>query len=281
MMSSPTRVQQLRIEARPGWRPIDLAELWRYRDLLWLLSLRDIQVRYKQTILGAGWAVIQPVMTMLVFTVFFGHLGGMNKRIDADTHYSVYTFCALLPWQLFAFVLSTSSNSVVGNRALLTKVYFPRVLIPMVPLPCALLDFSISFVVLIGLMVWFQVVPTIAILTLPLFVLLALATALSLGLWFSALNAMYRDIQYTVPFLTQLWLLATPVAYPTSVVPHQWLWLYSLNPMVGVVDGFRWAIIGGDAPGVTVMISASVTVLLLIAGLFYFRRMERVFADVV
>ena len=274
-------VPRLRIEPRSGWRPVDLAELWRYRELLWLLALRDIQVRYKQTILGVGWAILQPVLTMLVFTVFFGHLGGMNKRIDADTHYSVYTFCALLPWQLFAFALSTSSSSVVGNRALLTKVYFPRVLIPMVPLPCALLDFTISFVVLMGLMAWFHVVPTIAILALPLFLVLALATALAFGLWLSALNAMYRDIQYTVPFLTQLWLLATPVAYPTSVVPEKWLWLYSLNPMVGVVDGFRWALLGGTPPGPSVALSAVATAVLLIGGLFYFRRMERVFADIV
>ncbi len=271
----------LRIQPRSGWRPVNVAELWRYRELLWFLALRDIQVRYKQTVLGAAWAVLQPLLTMVVFTVFFGYLGGMNQRLAPGIGYPVYTFAALLPWQLFASTLTQSAGSIVTNRSLLTKVYFPRLLIPMVPLPCALLDFGVSLVVMIGLMVWYGNAPGPGVLAVPLFILLALATSLAVGLWLSALNAVYRDVQYTVPFLTQLWLFVTPVAYPSSIVPERWQWVYGLNPMAGVVDGFRWALVGGPPPGPTLAVSCAVTALLLAGGLLYFRRMERVFADIV
>jgi len=258
-----------------------LRELWRYRELLWFLAVRDIKVRYKQTALGVLWAVIQPLFTMLVFAVFFGHLGGMKNRIDSNVPYTVYTLCALLPWQLFAFALTQSSNSVVSSRGLLTKIYFPRLIIPMAPLLCGLLDFTIAFGLLGVMMLVYGVVPGWAVVTLPAFLLLALAASLAVGLWLSALNAIYRDVQYALPFLTQFWLFLTPIAYPSSIVPERWRWLYNLNPMAGVVDGFRWALLGGDPPGPMLAVSVAVTLLLLVGGLFYFRRMERTFADLV
>jgi lipopolysaccharide transport system permease protein len=270
------------IKARPGWRPLNLPELWRYRELLWFLALRDVKVRYKQTALGAAWAVLQPLFTMLVFSVFFGYLGGMDSRIKGYIPYPVYTLCALLPWQLFSFALTQSATSVVSGRALLTKVYFPRLLIPMAPLLCGLLDFAISFGLLAVLMACYGVVPGWAALTLPLWVLLALMTSLAVGLWLSALNAVYRDVQYTLPFLTQLWLFLTPVAYPSSIVPERWRPLYGLNPMAGVVDGFRWALLRGERPdGPMLLVSVLSVAALLVGGLFWFRRMERTFADLV
>ena len=200
---------------------LNLRELWRYRELLWFLALRNIQVRYKQTVFGAGWAIIQPLFTMLVFSVFFGNLGGMGKQIkDPNIRYSVYTFCALLPWQLFAYALAQGSVSVVANRGLITKIYFPRLLVPVVPLLCGLLDFAISFVLLAVMMACYGIIPGWRVLALPLFVVLALAVSLAVSLWLSALNALYRDVQYTLVFLTQFWLFATPVAYPASIVPE-------------------------------------------------------------
>jgi lipopolysaccharide transport system permease protein len=272
----------LRIRPPRRWRAVDLGALWRYRELLWFLALRDVQVRYKQTAFGAAWAVIQPLFTMLVFTLFFGHLGGMSDRIPEGVPYSVYVLCALVPWQLFAFALNQSSTSLVSNRNLITKVYFPRLLVPMAPLLCGLVDFSVSFGLLLGVMVYFGVVPGAQVLALPLFLLLALMTSLAVGLWLSALNAVYRDVQFTLPFLTQLWLFVTPVAYPSTIVPERWRWLFGLNPMAGVVDGFRWALLGAEGLSWPVQIAslASVT-LLLVGGLYYFRSMESTFADLV
>jgi lipopolysaccharide transport system permease protein len=273
---------KLYIRPRPGWRPIDFRELWHYRELLWFLALRDIQVRYKQTVFGAAWAVIQPLFTMLVFSVFFGYLGGMGNRIEGGIPYPVYTYCALLPWQLFAYALTQASSSVVASRGLITKVYFPRLLVPMAPLLCGLLDFAVAFVLLLGMMVWYGIVPGLAILTLPLFLLLALATSLAVSLWLSALNALYRDVQYTLVFLTQLWLFATPVAYPSSIVPERWRWIIGLNPMAGVVEGFRWSLLGtAEPPGPMLWVSAASVALLLVGGLFFYRRMEKAFADLV
>ena len=272
----------LRIEAKPGWRPLDLRELWRYRELLWFLALRDVKVRYKQTALGAAWAVLQPLSTMVVFSLFFGYLGGMQKRVEHNIPYPVYTLCALLPWQLFSFALTQSSASVVSSRSLLTKVYFPRLMIPMAPLLCGLLDFAISLALLAVMMPFYGVAPGWAVLTLPLWVLLALMTSLAVGLWLSALNAVYRDVQYTLPFLAQVWLFVTPVAYPSSIVPERWRTLYGLNPMAGVVDGFRWALLRGDPPDAAMLaVSVLSVTALLVGGLFWFRRMERTFADLV
>ena len=261
-----------------GWIPIRLSELWEFRELLYAFVWREVRVRYKQTALGVGWAVAQPLLTMVVFSVFFGKLAGVESD---GIPYPVFTYCALLPWQLFAFALVESSNSVVTNQRLLTKVYFPKLLLPLSAVAVALVDFTVSFGVLLLLMAWFGMTPGPAALTVPLWALFAAMTATAASLWLSALNVRYRDIRYTVPFLTQIWLFVTPVAYPTSLVPEIWRPLYALNPMVGVVDGFRWALVGGDWPGITVLVSAAVVVVCLVGGLIYFRRTERTFADLV
>ena len=242
-------------------------------------AIRDIKVRYKQTLLGAAWAVLQPVMTMVVFSIFFGSLAGVPSD---GLPYPVFSFCALLPWQLFAFALTQSSNSLVQDAQVLTKVYFPRLIIPFGSVIAGLVDFAIAFVVLIGMMLYFDIVPGPAMLTLPLFILLALAAALAVGLWLSALNVKYRDVRYTTSFLAQFWLFVTPVAYSSSLVPAQWQTVYAINPMVGVVEGFRWALLGKSAPpGAMLIVSVAATAILLTGGLFYFRRMEKTFADII
>lgn len=271
------------IEPRNGWQALDLIELWHYRELLWILSLRDIKVRYKQTVLGVAWAVIQPLFTMLVFCVFFGHLAGIGKRLDEGIPYSVFTFCALLPWQLFSSALNNAGNSLVGNQNLITKVFFPRLIVPLSSILSALLDFSVGMVVLLGLMLWYGIVPGWAVLTLPLFIGLAFATALAVGLWLSALSVEYRDVRYVIPFLTQLWMFVSPIAYPSSLVRQksETLYiLYGLNPLAGVIEGFRWALLGkAQAPGLMLLVSIGTVGVLLVGGLFNFRRMEKHFAD--
>ncbi|HVO80943.1 MAG TPA: ABC transporter permease [Terriglobales bacterium] len=262
-----------------GWTALELCELWQYHELLFFLIWRDIKVRYKQTALGAAWAVLQPVFTMVVFSLFFGRLA----KVPSDgIPYPVFAYCALLPWQLFAYALAESSNSVVANERLISKIYFPRLVIPISAVLAGLVDFAIAFSVLILLMLYYGIVPTWTIATLPLFVLLAILTALAVGLWLSALNVQYRDVRYTVGFLTQIWLFLSPVAYPSSLVPARWRPLYGLNPMAGVVEGFRWALVGKTpAPGAMLAVSVVVVMLLLVGGLFYFRRMENSFADVI
>jgi lipopolysaccharide transport system permease protein len=262
-----------------AWVALRLGEIWAYRELLYSLVWREIKVRYKQTALGMGWAILQPFLTMVVFSIFFGRLAGIPSD---GVPYPVFAFAALVPWQLFAFSLTESSNSVVANQRVITKVYFPRLLMPIAPIGVGLVDFAVAFSVLIALMAFYGVSPNFAMLTVPLWALLAVMTALAVALWLSALNVRYRDVRYTVPFLTQLWLFATPVAYPTSIVPEAWRPFYALNPMVGVVDGFRWALLGSTGPPqVTALISVATVLALLVGGLFYFRRMERTFADVV
>jgi lipopolysaccharide transport system permease protein len=268
----------VRRQARPGWVAVDFGELWQYRELLMFQVLRDIKVRYKQTALGAGWAILQPVLTMAVFSIFFGRLAGVPSD---GIPYPIFAFSALLPWQLFAYALTRSSNSLVDNAAVLTKVYFPRLIMPLASVLAGLVDFAIACVVLAGMMLYYGIVPGSAAMTLPLFTLLSLAAALAVGLWLSALNVKYRDVRYTIPFLTQFWLFVTPVAYSTSLVPEKWQAIYALNPMVGVVDGFRWALLGRTPPGPMVFVSAAATALLLIGGLMYFRRMEKSFADII
>ena len=262
-----------------AWVPLRLRELWEYRELLYFLVWREIKIRYKQTALGVVWAVIQPLFTMIVFSVFFGRLA----RMPSDgVPYPVFTLCALLPWQLFAFALTESSNSVVANQRLITKVYFPRLVMPLAALGVGLVDFCIAFVLLLGVAAYFGVTFSLTLLTVPIWAAFALLTALAVGLWLSALNVKYRDVRYAVPFMAQIWMFATPVAYPTSIVPEAWRPFYALNPMVGVVDGFRWALFGvTDPPRVTAVVSALVVGVLLVGGLYYFRRMERTFADVV
>lgn len=267
------------IDPPSSWVPIDFRELWEYRELLYFLTWRDVKVRYKQTALGAAWAIIQPVFMMIVFTLFFGKLAKMPSD---NIPYSVFTFSALLPWQLFSHALTESSNSLVGNQNLISKVYFPRLVVPISAVLGGLVDFVIAFAILIVLMLYFGIVPGWAIVTLPAFILLAIVTALSVGLWLSALNVQYRDVRYTMMFLIQFWLFATPVAYSSSIVPEKWRILYGLNPMVGVVEGFRWALLGkAAAPGWSLWVSCAVVLLLLTAGLYYFRRMEQQFADIV
>jgi lipopolysaccharide transport system permease protein len=261
-----------------GWVSLELRDLWRYRELLYFLTWRDIKVRYKQTIFGAAWAILQPFFTMIVFSIFFGRLAKMPSD---GIPYPIFAYCALLPWSYFAGALDRASNSLVGSSHLITKVYFPRLAIPISAVTAGLVDFGIAFVVLLGMMLYYGFATTIAVLTLPFFLVLAIAAALAVGLWLSALNVQYRDVRYTVPFLTQFWLFATPIAYPSSLVPEQWRALYGLNPMAGVVEGFRWALLGKEPPGPLLAVSTAVVVLLLIGGLYYFRRMERTFADLV
>jgi len=269
----------IRRQARPGWVAIDFAELWQYRELLFFFAVRDIKVRYKQTLLGIAWAILQPVMTMVVFSIFFGNLAGVPSD---GLPYPVFSFCGLLPWQLFAFALTQSSNSLVNNAHLLTKVYFPRLIIPFASMIAGLIDFAIAFVVLVGIMFYYDIIPGWALITLPFFVVLAIAAALSVGLWLSALNVKYRDVRYTIPFLTQLWLFVTPVAYASSLVPSKWQAVYAINPMAGVVEGFRWALLGKAAPpGTMLIVSVAATAMLLAGGLFYFARMEKNFPDII
>lgn len=267
------------IRPKRGWQPVNLSELWEYRELLGFLAIRDMKVRYKQTALGAAWAIIQPFMTMVVFTVFFGNLAGMPSD---NRPYPVFTFCALVPWQLFAYSLAMSSNSLVAEQRLITKVYFPRVIVPLASVLGGVVDSVIAFVILLLMMAYYGVSPTWAIITLPFFVALSVVSALAVGLWLSALNVQYRDVRYTINFLIQIWLFATPVAYPSSLVPEKWRWLYGLNPMAGVVEGFRWALLGtGQVHAGLLAVSTIMTIALLIGGLFYFRRMEKSFADVI
>jgi lipopolysaccharide transport system permease protein len=262
-----------------GWTSIGLRELWEYRELLYFLTWRDIKVRYKQTALGAAWAIIQPFLMMVVFSLFFGRLA----KVPSDgIPYPIFTFCALLPWQLFAHALTESSNSLVANERLITKVYFPRLVVPIAAVVGGLVDFAVAFVILLGMMLYYGIVPTWAIVTLPGFLLLAILTALGVGLWLSALNVQYRDVRYTINFLIQFWLFATPVVYSSSIVPARWRPLYGLNPMAGVVEGFRWALLGkSNPPGALLGVSIAMVVLILIGGLYYFRRMEQQFADIV
>jgi lipopolysaccharide transport system permease protein len=268
-----------RIEPSKGWISLGLKDLWQYRELLFFLTWRDIKVRYKQTALGAAWAIIQPLLTMLVFTLFFGRLA----KVPSDgIPYPLFSYTALLPWQLFAYALTESSNSVVANERLITKVYFPRLFVPMASILAGLVDFVIAFVLVIGMMVWYGVRPTWAVLTLPFFVIFTMVTALGVGLWLSALNVQYRDVRYTLTFIVQFWLIASPVAYSSTLVPARWRPFYGLNPMAGVIEGFRWALLGKtQAPGAMLWVSVIVVALVLIGGLYYYRRMEKTFADVV
>jgi lipopolysaccharide transport system permease protein len=275
----PDLTAELVIRPPRGWSALNLADLWRYRELVVFLTWRDIAVRYKQTALGVAWALLQPLFTMLVFSVFFGGLGGLPSD---GLPYPLFTLCALLPWQLFAYALTQSSNSLIANERLITKVYFPRLIIPLSATLAGLPDFAIAFGLLLGLMLYYGVLPGWAVVTAPAFVALAIAAAFAVGLWLSALNVQYRDVRYTLPFLTQFWLFLTPIAYPSSLVPEPWRALYGLNPMAGVVEGFRWALLGVDQPPILIVaVSAAVTAGLLLTGLYYFRRMEHTFADTV
>ncbi len=269
----------LRIEPSQGWVGIKLSELWAYRELLVFLVWRDIKVRYKQTALGATWAIIQPLFTMLVFSLFFGKLAKMPSD---GIPYPIFSFTALVPWTFFANGLGQSTGSIVGSSNLITKVYFPRLVIPIASVLSGLVDFMIAFSVLILMMLYYGIVPTINTLFLPLFLLLALVTSLGVGLWLSVLNVEYRDVRYVLPFITQFWMFATPIVYPSSLLSEPWRTLYGLNPMVGVVEGFRWALLGTNtAPGPIIVVSSLAALGILVGGAYYFRRMEKKFADLV
>jgi len=267
------------IQPSRGLFHLDLNAVWQYRELLYFLVWRDLKVRYKQTALGVAWAILQPLMTMVIFSVIFGTFA----RIPSDgLPYPIFAYTALLPWTYFSQAMGLCSRSIVSNSGLITKVYFPRLIIPLSSTMIPAVDMCFSFVPLLGLMIWFGITPTRGVLALPLFLLLALMTALSVGLWLSPANVKYRDVAYTIPFFTQFWMYASPVVYPVSLVPERWRWLYSLNPMVGVIEGFRWALLGKASPDFRVMaVSAVVILALLLGGIVYFKRMERTFADVV
>lgn len=279
MSETRTDANLIRIRPSTGWISLKLRDLWAYRELLYFLVWRDIKVRYKQTVLGAAWAIIQPFFTMVVFSIFFG---GLAKTPSDGIPYPIFSYAALVPWTFFANGLLNSSTSLVTNSNLITKVYFPRLVIPISAVLSGVVDFILAFVVLLGMMVFYGIAPTASVVWLPLLLLLALVTSLGVGLWLSAMNVNFRDVRYTVPFLTQFWLLATPIAYSSSLLTEPWRTLYGLNPMVGVVEGFRWALLGVDtAPGAVIIVSSIVAVILLITGAFYFRRLEKSFADVV
>jgi lipopolysaccharide transport system permease protein len=277
--AKPPESPVVRIEAHRGWLALDLGELWAYRDLIYFFVWRDIKVRYKQTVIGAAWAILQPVLTMLVFSLFFGKLARIPSQ---GLPYPIFYYTALLPWNYFATAMQGSTNIVVENQRVITKIYFPRVVLPISSILSGLLDFAISFAVFLALMAYYRMVPTRAVIWLPAFMLLAVLTALGVGLWLSALNALYRDVRYVVPFLVQFWLFASPVAYPSSLVPAKWRWLYGLNPMAGVIEGFRWALTGhGDPPSILLAASSGAVVLLVLSGLVYYHAMEGTIADVV
>lgn len=275
----PPELPVILIEPSRGWVSLRLGELWAYRELLYFLVWRDIKVRYKQTVLGAAWAIIQPFFTMVVFSLFFGTLA----RIPSDgLPYPIFSYAALVPWTFFANGLGGAANSLVSSANLITKVYFPRLTVPIATVLAGVVDFLLAFSVLLGMMLFYGIAPTVNVIWLPAFLLLALITALGVGLWLAAMNVQFRDVRYTVPFLTQLWFFATPITYPSTLIPPVWRPLYGLNPMAGVVEGFRWALLGTEsAPGPLVGVSTLVALLLLVTGLFYFRRLERTFADVV
>jgi lipopolysaccharide transport system permease protein len=272
-------VPSIIIQPRQGLFHLDLGSVWLYRELLYFLAWREIKVRYKQTIIGTAWAILQPLMTMAILTIVFGKFA----KIPSDgLPYPLFAYVALLPWEYFSQALSRSGIGVVNDANLIRKIYFPRLIIPLAAVVTPLVDFFLSLLILLGMMLWFGVMPTWRVIALPLFLLMALLTALSLGLWLSALNVRYRDIRHIIPFLTQLWMFASPIAYPVSLVPEQWRLLYSLNPLVGVVEGFRWALLGNDSPNFSIMaVSAAVVLVVLVGGVVYFKKMEQTFADVI
>lgn len=266
------------IEPSRGWVSLQLLHIWEFRELLYFLMWRDIKVRYKQTILGAAWAILQPLFTMFVFSLFFGRLA----KVPSDgLPYPIFSFAALVPWGFFSNGLVAAANSLVGNANLIKKVYFPRLVVPISAVLSGAIDFLLAFVVLLGMMVYFHIWPTINIVLLPVFFLLAFIASLGVGLWLSAMNVQFRDVRHTVSFLVQAWLFATPIAYPSSLLREPWRSLYGLNPMAGVVEGFRWVLLGTPAPGAIIWVSAAASLAVLISGAFYFRRMERIFADTI
>ena len=274
------RPETVIIQPVKGWIALNLRDLWIYRELVYFLTWRDLKVRYKQSVLGVLWAILKPMLTMVVFTVFFGNLA---KLPSDGLPYPIWSYTGLLPWEFFAAALSVSARSMLTSGSMVSKIYFPRIIVPLSSVFANLVDFLIAFVILIGMMFFYHITPTINMVWLPAFLLLAVITALGVGLWFSALLVMYRDVNYMLPFITQLWMFVSPVVYASSTIPEKWRFLYSLNPMAGVVEGFRWAMLGTTQSISPLMIgiSSGIALVLFISGLFFFRRMERVFADMI
>jgi lipopolysaccharide transport system permease protein len=277
-LTIPSNLPRTRREPSRGWAWPKLRELWEFRELLYFFAWRDIKVRYRQTVMGVLWAIIQPFFTMVIFSLFFGRLANIPSE---GVPYPVFSFAALVPWTFFANALNQASNSLVVNTNMVKKIYFPRLALPIATVLAGVIDFALAFVVLLGIMLYYGLVPTINIIWLPFFSLLAVVTSIGVSLWLSAMNVQFRDVRYTIPFLTQVWLFITPIAYPSSLLPERWRIVYGLNPMAGVVEGFRWALLGTDtAPGKMIIVSTLVALILFISGAFYFRRMEQSFADV-
>jgi lipopolysaccharide transport system permease protein len=275
---NPSEAFHTHIEPSKSWLAFGWTEMWHFRELLYFLTWRDIKIRYKQTVLGFVWAVLQPFMTMIVFSLFFGKLAKMPSE---GVPYPIFNFTALLPWQFFEGSINTSTSSLVANANMITKVYFPRLFIPVSAIVSGLVDFAIAFIVLIGMMFFYHIAPNLGVLLLPLFLLLAMITAMGVSLWMSALNVKYRDVRYVVPFLMRFWFFATPIAYPSNLLNEPWRTLYGLNPMVGVVEGFRWALLGTQPPEAMLFLSILISLTLLISGLIYFNRTEKTFADII
>jgi lipopolysaccharide transport system permease protein len=271
-------VYHTHIEPVHSWLSFGFKEMWVYRELLIFLTWRDIKIRYKQTLLGFAWAILQPFLTMVVFSLFFGKLA---KIPSEGVPYPIFNYAALLPWQFLENSITTSTTSLVTNANMVTKVYFPRLFVPISSVLSGLVDFMVAFLVLIGMMLFYQITPTIRILLLPFFLLLAFVTAMGVSLWMSALNVKYRDVRYIVPFLSRFWFFATPIAYPSTLLSEPWRTLYGLNPMVGVVEGFRWALLGTQPPQGMLFLSILISILLIVSGLLYFNRTEKTFADVI
>jgi len=277
--ASPETADVITIKPASGWIPLELSEVWRYRELLFFFIWRDIKVRYRQTIFGLAWAIIQPLLPTFIFSVFFGKLAHMPSE---GAPYPLFVFAAMVPWQFFAYSVSESANSLVSNRNLITKIYFPRVLIPLSAVGTGFVDFLVGLGGIFAMMAIYHVAPTPSLLFIPVFVVLAAASAFGVGLWLAALNALYRDVRYTVPFLVQFWLFATPIVYSARIVPERWRAVYGLNPMTGVIEGFRWSILGvGQAPGTEIFSSAIAILVILVSGLYFFRRTESIIADVI
>jgi homopolymeric O-antigen transport system permease protein len=276
---SKLAIPVMRITPPTRWWVLPFGELWDFRELVYFFVWRDIKIRYKQTAIGAAWAVLQPLLTMLIFSLFFGKLAHIPSE---GLPYPVFYYSALLPWMYFAAALQNAANTIVDNQRLVTKVYFPRLALPLSSVLSGLVDFGISFLMFIVIMIYYGIHPGVAVLWLPVFLLLAVLTALGVGLWLSALNAIYRDVRYVLPFLVQFWMFASPVAYPSTLVPAKWRWLYALNPLAGVIEGFRWSLTGrGNPPGRMLVVSSVMVVAILLGGLGYFQKMETTIADVV
>jgi homopolymeric O-antigen transport system permease protein len=277
--SKKISLPRIHIKPSSGWISLKLRDVWEYRELVGIFVWRDLKVRYRQTVIGALWAIIQPLLTMVIFSVFFGGLAGIpSDKIP----YPIFSYAALVPWTFFANSINQASNSLVNSADMIKKIYFPRLTMPMASVFAGLVDFLLAFIILLGMMIYYGFVPTINALWLPILMILAMITALGVSLWLSALNVQFRDVRYMIPFITQAWLFATPVAYPSSLLSEPWRTLYGINPMVGVVEGFRWALLGTDtAPGPIIIVSFVVATVILISGAYYFRRMEKTFADVI